>query len=109
VVGLLDILASGDPLRPHLQTTENQLIQEEEKNKVEKKKKKKYCRKRPSSNTSWSIENRLSSSYTVTKKWRQNWERVYFLQYKRKSFHKYDLLPNLAMATISKRNETMLR
>jgi hypothetical protein len=31
VVGLLDILASGDPLRPHLQTTENQLIQEEKK------------------------------------------------------------------------------
>jgi hypothetical protein len=45
VVGLLDILASGDPLRPHLQTTENQLIKEE-KNKVERKKKKKmkYCR-----------------------------------------------------------------
>jgi hypothetical protein len=39
VVGLLDILASGDPLRPHLQTTQNQLIQEGEKNKVEKKKK----------------------------------------------------------------------
>jgi hypothetical protein len=31
VVGLLDILASGDPLRPHLQTTENQLIEEEKK------------------------------------------------------------------------------
>jgi hypothetical protein len=41
VVGLLDILASGDPLRPHLQTTQNQLIQEEEKIKLRERKKRK--------------------------------------------------------------------